>query len=256
MNEVEIDPVFSAALRQELEIRASAATHRSPFWRTHIRLGAGICVCATVLIGGGAFASGLFPIPGGTQVTDLATTLIETHSGRATIELGPAPPGATNIFVLLTCLTAGTFTFADGASMKCGADEAAGLTGVATYSLLMTPGHHSTNISTEPGNRWRIEATWVSERVTEWAVNQNGETYGATNENGQPELISVVATNNQLGYVYAKELAEADGSAQATKFKSPEDALAWQKEREGKTFSVPVYKSDGKTKVGAFDING
>jgi len=256
MNEVEFDPVFSSALRQELQTRASAATHRPPFWRTHIRLGAGMFVGATVLIGGGAVASGILPIPGGTQITDRATTVIETHTGPATVELGQAPSSATNIFVSLTCLTAGTFTFADGASMACGADEAAGLKGIATYSLLITPGQHSTKISTEPGNRWRIEATWVSERVTEWALNENGDTYGAMNEHGQPDLISVVATNNQHGYVYAGELADADGSAQAMKFKSPEEALAWQKEREGKTFSVPVYQSDGKTKVGEFVLNG
>ena len=256
MNEVDFDPAFSIALRQELETRASAVTHRSPFWRTHIRLGAGIFVAATVLIGGGAVASGILPIPGATQITDLATTVIETHSGTTTVELGHAPRSATNIFVSLTCLTAGKFTFADGASMECGADEAVGLTGVSSYSLLITPGQHSTKISTEPGNRWRIEATWVSERVTDWALNKNGDTYGAMNEHGQPDLISVVATNNQPGYVHAAELAEADGSAQATKFKSPEEALAWQKEREGKTFSVLVYKSDGKTKVGEFVING
>lgn len=255
MNEVDFDPVFSAAVRHELEVRATA-TKRLPFWRNHLRLGAGIFVGATVLIGGGAFASGLLPIPGGTQVTDLATTVIETHSGSATVELGPAPHGATNIFVSLTCLTEGTFTFADGASMGCGADDAAGLKGVTTYSPLITPGQHSTKISTQPGNRWRIEATWVSERVTEWAVNEYGDTYGEINEKGQPELISVVATNNQPGFVYASELAQADGSAQATKFKSPEEALAWQKERAGKTFSVTVYKSDGRTKVGEFVING
>lgn len=256
MNEVEFDPLFSTAVRQELENRGSAATRRPPFWRTHIRLGAGIFVGATVLIGGGAVASGILPIPGGTQVTDLATTVIETDTGPATVELGPAPPGATNIFVSLTCLTAGTFTFADGASMACGADEAGGLTGIATHSLLITLGQRSTKISTEPGNRWRIEATWVNERVTEWAVNKNGDTYGAMNEHGQPDLISVVATNNQPGYVFAGELAEADGSAQATTFRSPEEALAWQKDREGKKFSVTVYKSDGTTKVGQFVING
>ncbi|MBG6213454.1 hypothetical protein RCH23_001225 [Cryobacterium sp. CAN_C3] len=256
MNEVEFDPVFSAAVRHELEARASATKKRGPVLRTRIRLGAGIFVGGTLLIGGGAFASGLLPIPGGTQVTELATTVIETHTGSATVDLGPAPNGATNIFVSLTCLTEGTFLFADGASMGCGADDEAGLLGVATYSLLIAPGQDSTKISTSPGARWRIEATWVSERVTDWAVNNNGDTYGAANEKGQPDLVSMVATNNQPGFVYARELAQADGSAQAAKLSSPEEALAWQKERAGKTFSVTVYKSDGKTKVGEFVIQG
>jgi hypothetical protein len=256
MNEVDFDPVFSAAVRHELEARASAETKHVPFWRNRIRLGAGIFVGVSVLIGGGAFASGLLPIPGGTQVTELAPTVIETHTGSATVEVGTAPAGATTIHVSLTCLTAGIFAFADGASMGCGVDKAAGLGGVATYSLLIKPGQHSTRISTQPGARWRIEATWASERVTDWSVNENGDTFGQVNENGEPDLISVVATNDQPGFVYARDLAQADGRAQAVKFSSPEEALAWQKERAGKTFSITVYNSDGKTKVGEFIVQG
>jgi hypothetical protein len=254
MNEVEFDPVFSAAVRNQLESGSSALPNRSAGWRKHIRLGAGIFVGATVLVGGGAFASGLLPLPGGTQITNVASTVIQTHAGTATVEVGPAPNGATNIFVSLTCLTAGTFTFADGASMACGADDAAGLGGVATYSLLIKPGQHSTRISTDRGNRWRIEATWVSERVTDWATNENGDTYGVMNEKGQPDLISVFATNNRPGFVYAKELAEADGSAHM--FNSPGEITAWQKARLGKEFKVTVYESDGRTKVGEFVIEG
>ena len=118
MNDVEFDPVFSAAVRHELEVRACATTKALPFWRKHLRFGAGIFVGTTILVGGGAIASGLLPLRGGTQITDLAATVIETHSGASTVELGLAPDGATNIFVSLTCLTEGTFMFADGASMS------------------------------------------------------------------------------------------------------------------------------------------
>lgn len=75
----------------------------------------------------------------------------------------------------LKYLTEGTFTFADGASISCGVDAAAGLTRVATYSLLIEPGQHSTKISTQLGDRWRIEATQASERVTECAIKKSGE---------------------------------------------------------------------------------
>ena len=51
-------------------------------------------------------------------------------------------------------------------------------------------------------------------------------------------------------------MLRTDSNAEATRFKSPEEALAWQKKRAGKTFSVPVYKSEDGTKVGEFVING
>lgn len=61
-----------------------------------------------------------------------------------------------------------------------------------------------------------------------------------------PGLIAVIATNGTRGYVYRTELEDADGTAAMKTFKSPEEALAWQEARRGKTFSVPVYDSTGK----------
>jgi len=97
-------------------------------------------------------------------------------------------------------------------------------------------------------------ATYVSERTTEWAINANGETYGALNESGQPDLIAVIATNRNGGFVHAGELARANGSEQAATFTSPNQALAWQDSMVGKTVSVPVYQNDGETRIGEFTI--
>jgi hypothetical protein len=54
--------------------------------------------------------------------------------------------------------------------------------------------------------------------------------------------------------VYAEELNEANGSTASESFTSPADALAWQETRKGKTYSVPVYESDGTTTIGEFVI--
>ncbi|WP_449373584.1 hypothetical protein [Arthrobacter psychrolactophilus] len=66
----------------------------------------------------------------------------------------------------------------------------------------------------------------------------------------------MIATNGKTGYAFRTDMDEADGSNAAKTFKSPDDAIAWQKARQGKTFPVPVYESDGTTLVGEFVIGG
>ncbi len=89
-----------------------------------------------------------------------------------------------------------------------------------------------------------------------YAVNAHGETFGsaadASNREQEPDLIRAYATNGRLGYVRRTELEVADGTTAALSFTSPEQALAWQQERGGRSFPVPVYAEDGTTVVGEF----
>lgn len=92
---------------------------------------------------------------------------------------------------------------------------------------------------------------------TALGVNANGDTYGATGSTqGEPDLIAVIATNGQEGYVYRTDLEEADGTAAANGFTSPADALAWQEENAGNVHLIPVYESDGTTTIGEFQVGG
>ena len=127
-------------------------------------------------------------------------------------------------------------------------------TGGGSYTLDLSPDQHSITVTTAPESSWTIAAAYVSERTTEWAINAYGETYGARNESGEPDLIAVIATNGNDGFVHAGELAHADGSEQAATFTSPEQALAWQDSMAGETVSVPVYQNDGETRIGEFTI--
>ena len=253
MNQIDFDPVFSAAVRNELDACVSAPTSRVPFWRRHIGLGASIFAGASILIGGGAAAAGLLTMPGAQEMTELGATIVETNTGSAVVQLGAAPDGATNVFVSLTCLTPGTFTFDDGASIRCGVEDVGERSGDGSYRLDL-PQQQSINITTAPESTWNISATYVSEKTTDWAINDNGDTYGAINESGEPDLILVSATNGKDGFVRAAELAKADGTEQVATFTSPEQALAGQGEMKGKTVSVPVYQSDGETRIGEFII--
>ena len=87
-----------------------------------------------------------------------------------------------------------------------------------------------------------------------YVTNAKGQTYGSIASAGaasqSPDLVLVVATNGAHGYSFASDLAKAEGSG----FASPSDALAWQAAHAGLSTSVPVYKSDGTTRIGEFTV--
>ncbi|WP_106814226.1 hypothetical protein [Microbacterium timonense] len=76
------------------------------------------------------------------------------------------------------------------------------------------------------------------------------------NESGEPDLIAVISTDNQPGYVRRDDLNDADGTTAAESFKSPEDALRWQERNAGIVRYIPVYESDGETRIGMFQVGG
>ena len=105
-------------------------------------------------------------------------------------------------------------------------------------------------IKTQPESHWKLTAKYVKQERTEWGINAKGETYGVESpEKGTPELVAVTASNGVSGYAYAKDLYDGP---QPT---SPDDAA--------KNFStprppreIPVFLSDGQTKVGTFQASG
>ena len=83
--------------------------------------------------------------------------------------------------------------------------------------------------------------------------NEEGLTYGP--EAFEADLILVEMENGETGYVYKEDLlTEGDF------VKTPEEALAWNKEKDklmekqGYVKKIPVYASDGETVVGVFFI--
>ncbi len=72
-------------------------------------------------------------------------------------------------------------------------------------------------------------------------VNKHGQTYGP--EAFNPDLIAVISDEGFNGYVYSKDMYPE------MNFKSPEEALEWQKIQP---LSFDVYKCDGTTVIGKF----
>ena len=285
------DAAFRAALRSTLQhtVAATAGEHRRNRRRNHHqdhrqdhRQGRWsrrrtLTLSAVVLagLGGGsaALASGLLPTPGADRVVlrTPATTVI--HTGTATVDLGARPADTTSVELTLTCLSAGTFTFADGASMSCNptdvppdispADEtsAADATspgqpsgvGSAGYTLPLREGQTSTTITATAGAKWSLTSAYSTRTPTDWATNAAGESYGITKPDGSgdPDLIAVAATTStgEQGYVYARDL-EA-GQPTPT---SPEEAATWSQEHPPTPHDIPVYAADGSTVIGRFKV--
>jgi hypothetical protein len=157
--------------------------------------------------GGIAYATGAWTTePGGNRVTELASPVTATGTGTQTVDLGTPPTGATAINISFTCLTAGSFTFADGAGVQCGSSDARRRSPPVTYTMSIARGRDSTTITAAPGARWRLVATYASVTTTAWGVNASGQTYGVQNQHGIPDLVAAMATNHRTGYVYADQL--------------------------------------------------
>lgn len=195
-----------------------------------------------------ASTQGPVPRPGGTETTTYGTPRTATYTGTAMIDLGERPDEATGVDIELTCLSSGELTYPDGASQQCSAadvgEENPG------WVVDLGPGVQEVTITATEGASWKVATTYVSTRTIAWGINAKGETFGVENEFGTPDLIGVVATNGRTGYAYSEDLENAGGPPPT----SPEEAGARQSANAGKTFTVPVYESDGETRIGEFTI--
>ncbi|MCI0158822.1 peptidase M56 family protein [Leifsonia shinshuensis] len=259
-----MDPTFADGLRASLIRYADATPRRRSAARR--RWGIGAVLVVGLLGGGTAYAAHVWVQPGGEEHAELATPVRLSSSGTATIALGPRPDGASQVFLEFTPYDPGTYSFGrGGAGLTVGAADLPGSESASSVNRAATsyylrreeldPGGTSFTITTSSASlRWTATLTWVSSHTTAWGVNASGQTYGVQNETGTPDLIAVVATNGREGYVYRIRLEDADGTTASRSFRSPEDALAWQREHAGTVTHLPVFASDGRTRVGEFDV--
>jgi hypothetical protein len=275
MNEPTFTPERSDAMRtavvRQVKLAASPGNGRAHrLLRGITTTGAGLLV-----LGGGltaASAAGLIdwpfvqqnPLPGGDRGTVLpaesggahgadptgAVILERTGAGSVELPLPDPPSEATHVSVQITCLTAGDIFFGTDPVNNPGVGCAQSDVPNAAWYDFPADGGDTLYVISDADVRWEVSAVYLTKETTEWAVNDNGHTYGVANDSGTPDLVAVTTSHGQDGYAYADELAEADGTAAAETFDSPEDALRWQEERKGKTITVRVYKSDGETLIG------
>ena len=236
---VMMDEGFAANLRTALVEHVEETRTRRRRTRWHVTVGAGVGV---LIVGGGiAVAAGVLALPGADVVKPLAASVTGTGTGTATVELGTPPTGATAIDIKLTCLTAGTFFTADGASLVCTADDA--VVGTMGWRLPLQAGQHTTTIRAGAGQRWSLLATYSHVTTTAWGINGDGLTYGVMNDNGTPDLLAVIASNGKTGYAYSRDLH------------APEPTGLQTGPNTSRPIVVPVYTSDGHSVIGQFTTN-
>ena len=240
---VRMDETFASGLRAAL-VAEVTARRRTTWWRRSRKVTATLGVFALAGAGTAVAATILSSPPGSTKITPMASVVSVTATGTQTVELGEVPAGANRIELRLTCLTAGTFVFADGASLTCDPSDAG--EAVTTYSLPATPGQHSTIIKAGPAQRWNLAAQYATGRISPWGINADGKTFGVPNSHGLPDLVAVVATNGEEGYVYATQLQGGQHEPS-----SPQEAATTRPTLR----SIPVYTADGHTVVGEFVVN-
>ncbi|PPH08583.1 peptidase M56 family protein [Rathayibacter sp. AY1G1] len=243
---------FRTALIDHIDTPARLRSTRRRWW-----LGGGVTALALFAGTATAAATGLLPVPGATDITTISTTTTGTFTGTNSIDLGATPDDANGVVLSLRCLTPGRFGFPDGSSLRCSSTDFGTGTepGIAPSLFpLSNVIDGSMQITTSPDARWSMTATYATATTTDWATNEEGLTYGVINENGEPDLIAVTADDGEQGYVRRSDLEDADGTTAQRSFTTPEDALEWQEQNEGIAHTIPVYVTDGTTRVGDFTV--
>jgi hypothetical protein len=119
----------------------------------------------------------------------------------------------------------------------------------ASEVVPLAAGVDAVTITAGANHSWTLQATYVNQVITPWGTNANGQTYGASNQNGIPDLVAVVIDKGTVhGYVKASDLS----CAESGDVKSPAEALIWDTESRNRNISIPVYESDGTTVIGTF----
>jgi hypothetical protein len=180
----------------------------------------------------------------------------------AIVQLDP-PDGATHVRVSYTCVTAGTIRYGQDAggnngSSSCSEDDVAAIPSGSRPGSWMDydlAEGMTLYVDSDPGVVSLFTLQYVNHIETAWGVNEAGETFGNYKEDaGEADLMSATASNGERGYIRKTELDFVDGTTAMEGFTSPGDALEWQEATAGKSYSIPVYESDGVTVIGEFVI--
>jgi len=240
MNTTEMNSEFARAVRAELiAIGTKSSRLQRQQWRTR---GLALTIGALALAGATTGAAVIVNnFPGATTVAPLGQIVTATHTGTATLDLGPAPAHAGAVIVDLTCLSSeGTVSVptnpqSEGRGEQPGSAEGdCALVRNPTHidnGLLPASGTTSITITATPGTSWKATAQYASSSTTPWGVNARGQTYGVPNVHGLPDLTPAQATNGKQGYIATEELLAMDHDGY-----------------------INVYESDGSTVIGKFPI--
>ena len=210
---------------------------------------------------GAAVAAPAGVTPGAPIISLLEAPTTRVVTAETAIALEPRPAAATHARVTVTPTTGGSLSFGtdpagNNPSGSWSLDDVTA-DGRATtwYDLPLVDSVDTLYLTPAGGFTGTVTIQYVNYVPTRLGINAHGLTFGVTgSDHGEPDLIAVEATNGKSGYVYTKDLEDADGTTAQKSFTSPEDALKWQEANAGRTHTIPVYESNGTTVIGEFQI--
>lgn len=199
--------------------------------------------------------------PGTPVITMLGDPGSRTIDGVGQVSLETHPSGATHVRVWITCLTAGlTYWGLDAGGNNPSVSCAAGDVGNVTWYDFDLAGGTVLYISAHPGVRSTIAYQFEHQQPTEWGVNAAGQTFGAATDAGDPDLLAVVGTADDgstvEGYAFSSELASGPVEQPSNPDEVDEynEKIAELATEYPDGYPVPVYLSDGITRIGTFYI--
>lgn len=259
MNDLELDPTFSAAFRTALvdEVSRAGRPRRRRIW-----LGAAFAGLLLATGAGGVATATLMAPPGAPAFEQLGEKVTVTLTETGTLDLGAPPAGANSISFTVVCHTEGSWSQETYGGANC---SDVGIGTARSGDIPLTLSQQSIVLfELQPGTEVTATAAYSKKVKTEFGVNAAGETYGSgvgdpdstrvytTNENPGPDLIAAHATNCKTGYIRWEEENEATGG----NISSLEEATEWMENEVYIDKYIPVYESDGKTVIGEFLIAG
>jgi hypothetical protein len=246
---------FADAFRRALVTQVDAPT---PVRRPRRRWVLGGAIAAVALLAGTATAAavGVLVLPGSTPVAPVSSFVAGAYSGTETVQLGPAPDDANGIVVSLHCLTPGFVGLPGGAGVTCTAGDTlrSDVQPAFVYDLIpLTDASDGALIVTAPlESNWTIVAAYSTSTSSEWARNANGESYGAIGATGPPDLIAVRNADGATGYIRRTDLERAVGIVVANPAPGSTGDVADTSADAASSSSIPLYDSDGTTRIGDF----
>jgi hypothetical protein len=275
-------PQRSYAIRQALEEHVTAhRPHRTRFprWVPGLSL-----LVAGLLTGGAVSAAAVTALreaptisstpiaappgvtPGQPIISLLGNTTSVEITGSTVLDLPDPPAGATHLRVTFTCLSADTFRWGPdqegiNPSSGCSAPDLGTSSATAWFDFELDESTTTLTITAPNHGRALLALQYLNYVPTSLGRNAAGETFGVGAGDGvEPDLVAVVGIDANgepvEGYARSSDL-NAFGPDRPDQPSNPDEAMEWQRQREERYpsgWDIPVFESDGTTKIGTFHI--
>lgn len=204
-------------------------------------------------------------IPGAPLISLLGEPVVQRVGEKTRIPLR-APRAATHVRVTIIPLSSGSVDWGTdpegrNPSASFGDVDISSGTSKTWYDFPLAHKVDALFLTPSPGFSARVELQYLSYIPTRLGVNDRGETYGVSDgPQGDPVLTAVAGVGDDgapvQGYVRS-EMLDAFSPDHPGQPNGPDEAIAWQKERDEKYpdgWNIPVYKFDGVTRIGTFHV--